>query len=92
MRRAVTVTITGRVQGVGYRDWTRREALARALSGWVRNRQVGTVEAAFVGEGAAVDAMLTTLRAGPPSSRVTQVAVEDWPEDVAEGFQVRETM
>ena len=49
VRRAVRVVISGRVQGVGYRDWTRREAVSRGLSGWVRNRSDGTVEALLRG-------------------------------------------
>jgi acylphosphatase len=91
VRRAVRVVVSGRVQGVGFRDWTQREALARDLAGWVRNRRDGTVEAVFAGEGADVDAMLTALRDGPPASRVKQVAAEDWPGAVPSTFEFRET-
>jgi acylphosphatase len=79
------------VQGVGYRDWTRREAVSRGLSGWVRNRSDGTVEALFAGDGSVVATMLTVLREGPPASRVKQVAAEDWAGEVPAGFEVRET-
>ena len=48
--RTVHVMISGRVQGVGYRAWTAREAERRGLSGWVCNRRDGSVEAVFSGE------------------------------------------
>ena len=92
MRRAVRAVVSGRVQGVGYRDWTRREAVARGLSGWVRNRIDGTVEAVLAGDDAVVDAMIAALRDGPPAARVKQVAVEEWAAAVADGFEVRETV
>jgi len=65
--------IAGRVQGVGYRDALRREALARGLAGWVRNRGDGTVEAVVQGDAAAVDAVIAWARRGPPAARVEQV-------------------
>ena len=68
--------IAGRVQGVGYRDALRREALANGVSGWVRNRRDGTVEALLQGGPAAVDAILAWARRGPPAARVTGVDVQ----------------
>ena len=47
--RIIRAIVLGRVQGVGYRNWTERQALARGLHGWVRNRRDGTVEAVFAG-------------------------------------------
>ena len=47
----VHVMVTGRVQGVGFRAWVEREARARRLGGWVRNRADGAVEAVFSGAG-----------------------------------------
>jgi len=67
------VMIRGRVQGVGYRAWTERQALARGLEGWVRNRRDGSVEAAFSGPDEIVDAMLEACRRGPPSARVDAI-------------------
>lgn len=64
------VLIRGRVQGVGYRAWTELVALERGLGGWVRNRHDGAVEAVFVGDAAAVRAMLSDCRRGPPTARV----------------------
>ena len=59
-RRAI---IHGRVQGVGYRDWTRHVARSRGIEGWVRNRKDGTVEALFAADREAIEA----IDAEPPS-------------------------
>ena len=63
--RTVHVVISGLVQGVGYRAWVEREATDRRLSGWVRNRRGGDVEAVLSGEAADVAAMLAACSAGP---------------------------
>ncbi|MGE4221497.1 MAG: acylphosphatase [Alphaproteobacteria bacterium] len=70
---AVRAVIHGRVQGVGYRDWTRRRAEAADLSGWVRNRREGTVEAVFAGAEDAVRTMLDDCREGPGAARVDRI-------------------
>jgi acylphosphatase len=64
------VTIRGRVQGVGFRYWTRRTATARRLEGWVRNRRDGSVEAVFAGDEQAVAEMIKLCRRGPDGARV----------------------
>jgi acylphosphatase len=74
-RRTVRVSIEGGVQGVGYRDWTERVAHALDLTGWVRNRRDGSVEALFSGPADDVAQMLQRCAAGPPSARVTAVKV-----------------
>jgi acylphosphatase len=71
--RLCCVLIRGRVQGVGYRDWTLRTALAHGLEGWVRNRRDGTVEALFAGESGLVAEMLAACRSGPPAAQVLVV-------------------
>jgi len=68
--------VAGRVQGVGFRWFTQRAADALRLSGWVRNRRDGTVEAEVVGERDAVQACIDRLRQGPPGSTVARVDVE----------------
>jgi acylphosphatase len=88
-RKAVKATITGRVQGVGFRYWTLREAEARGLDGWVRNRADGAVEAVFAGEEARVDDMLAACRRGPSFSKVAAVEVASLAEDQATGFKIR---
>jgi acylphosphatase len=67
------VIIRGRVQGVGFRAWTEYTAVQRGLVGWVRNRRDGSVEAVFIGEAIAVEAMLADCRRGPASACVDQV-------------------
>ena len=64
------VTISGRVQGVGYRYFVEQAARSRDLEGWVRNRRDGSVEAVFAGPAEAVTAMIAACRRGPSSARV----------------------
>lgn len=89
--KSVRVIVTGRVQGVWYRAWTEKEALARGLDGWVRNLSDGTVEAVFSGPGEGVDDMIAACKAGPPLARVKDVAVTAWKAPQA-GFVKRETV
>lgn len=73
--RAVRVVVRGRVQGVGYR-WHVREAARRmAVTGWVRNRDDGSVEMLVAGDPRAVDAVLEAVRSGPPAARVDDVEI-----------------
>ncbi|MCP1843921.1 acylphosphatase [Bradyrhizobium sp. USDA 4524] len=67
------VTISGRVQGVGYRAWVDEQANARGLEGWVRNRRDGSVEAVFAGPDDVVTEMITACGRGPFSARVAAV-------------------
>jgi acylphosphatase len=79
------VIVHGRVQGVFFRDTTRRMARSRGLGGWVRNTPNGTVEAAFEGEGEAVESMVRWSRDGPRGAVVERVEVTDEePEGLAE--------
>ena len=86
-RKTVRVAITGRVQGVWYRSWTIQEATVRGLSGWVRNRHDGSVEALFSGTTAQVDAMVLACHTGPKAARVAGVEVFQTEDLVAEGFK-----
>jgi len=86
------LTITGRVQGVGYRDWVMVMAERLGLSGWVRNRVDGSVEAVIVGDDAAVGRMIEACRRGPTAARVDAVDVEPLDLDVLpDGFTQRPT-
>jgi acylphosphatase len=86
------LTITGRVQGVGYRDWAMAMAQRLGLSGWVRNRSDGSVEALIIGDDDAVGAMIEACRYGPAMARVDEIDVEPVDLDVLpEGFTRRPT-
>ena len=83
------ITAEGRVQGVFFRDSTRKEAERRGVAGWVRNTGDGTVEAVFEGEPDAVDALVALCRGGPGYASVERLDVaEEEPEGLS-GFQVR---
>jgi len=82
------LAITGRVQGVGYRDWAITTALRLGLTGWVRNRMDGSVEALVVGEDQDVGAMIDACRRGPAMARVDNVDIEPVDLDVLpDGFR-----
>ena len=81
------LTISGRVQGVGYRDWAIETGRRLGLTGWVRNRRDGAVEALIVGEEAAVGEMIEACRRGPALARVDGIDVDPIDLDVLpEGF------
>ena len=81
------LTITGRVQGVGYRDWATTTARRLGLTGWVRNSRDGAVEALIVGDETAVGAMIEACQRGPSMARVDAVDVEPVDLDILpEGF------
>ncbi|HEX6149223.1 acylphosphatase [Nocardioides sp.] len=85
----VHVEITGRVQGVFFRDSCRSEALRRGVSGWVRNTAAGSVEAELEGEDDAVQALVDWCRVGPPFASVTGVSVSPLTPTGESGFEVR---
>lgn len=71
--KRIHAVVQGRVQGVFFRETTRRQAESLGLSGWVRNLADGTVETEFQGEEKAVEAMLSWLPQGSALSRVARV-------------------
>ena len=70
------VTITGRVQGVGYRAWVDHQARNHDLEGWVRNRRDGSVEALFAGPAEIVSELVARCRRGPSTARVDAIRDE----------------
>lgn len=88
------IVVEGVIQGVGYREFTRRAALRLNVSGWVRNRADGAVEALLSGETAAVEALIAEMRQGPRSAIVESLSVVD-PDEPDEGdgetFVIRPT-
>jgi acylphosphatase len=85
-RRAIA---HGRVQGVFFRDSTRREAERLGVAGWAANTSSGTVEVVLEGSAEAVDALLAFLRAGPGHASVTRLDVSSEEPEGLSGFSVR---
>ena len=88
------VVVEGYVQGVGYREFTRRAALRLGVSGWVRNRSDGAVEALVRGAPAAVEAMIVEMRSGPRFAEVESLSVIEHNEadgDGGKAFFIRPT-
>jgi acylphosphatase len=84
------LVIIGRVQGVGFRFYMEHKARQHGVTGWVRNRRDGTVEAMIQGGAEAVDAMIGSARRGPRGAVVTDVQVTEGTGDYT-AFEVRPT-
>ena len=90
--RTVHVRIEGRVQGVGFRYWTRMMAERLDLDGWVRNRRDGSVEAVFSGAPDAVAAMLEACGEGPRDAMVRSIEIVHEGGGVPAGFEFKTTV
>ena len=77
MTIAKNLRISGRVQGVGFRFYLERKAREFNVTGWVRNRRDGSVEAVVQGAPGAVDAMIAWTRRGPSSAVVSEVKITE---------------
>ena len=82
------VIVHGRVQGVFFRDSTRRTAESRGVAGWVRNNPDGSVEAVFEGSDDAVAAMVRFAREGPRGATVEHAEVRDEEPEGLNGFRI----
>jgi acylphosphatase len=83
------VVVHGRVQGVFFRDTTRRRATQRDVAGWVRNNPDGTVEAVFEGDPEAVEALIAFCGDGPRGAVVERIEVHAEDEEGLRRFDVR---
>ena len=87
---AKRIVIRGRVQGVGFRFSLVDIARDMDVSGWVRNRFDGSVEALVQGDPAAIERVIDWCRRGPPGAHVTDIEVSDAPADTSQrGFETR---
>ena len=82
------VVVHGFVQGVFFRDTTRRRAQREGVSGWVRNNRDGTVEAVFEGEPDAVERLVRFMHEGPRGAEVERVDVHEEEPEGATGFSI----
>jgi len=89
---AAHLVITGRVQGVGYRIWAKREARRLGLRGWVRNLSNGDVEALAIGDAAQIDAFVEACHTGPGMARVAGVRRAPAADDGTAAFEERATV
>ena len=83
------ISVSGRVQGVFFRAWTRERADALGLTGWIRNCPDGHVEAHVEGEDSLVEQMLELLRRGPPAAQVENLRTWDVEPCEFDDFEVR---
>jgi acylphosphatase len=88
-RIAKRIRVTGRVQGVFYRAWTRSEARKLGVTGWVRNRSDGSVEAQVEGDEQAVGHLIDLMREGPPGSAVHGLKCEETGDLGLNAFEIR---
>lgn len=89
--KCLRVEITGRVQGVGFRYWTLDMANQLAITGWVRNRHNGSVEAVFCGASLNVEEILTLCKQGPRFANVKTVNVIETVDQHFDHFVTRST-
>ncbi|MBK9290190.1 MAG: acylphosphatase [Bacteroidetes bacterium] len=87
--KAVALRIYGRVQGVGFRYYTERQARSLGVSGFVQNKPDGSVYAEAEGEPGAVDAFVEWCRRGPQWARVTKMEISELPPLGRIGFSIR---
>jgi acylphosphatase len=80
------VVVEGSVQGVGYREFTRRAALRLSVAGWVRNRSDGAVEALVRGSPEGVEALIAEMRKGPRFAVVEKLSVIQ--RDETDGYDI----
>ena len=89
--KAVRIRVGGLVQGVGYRAWIDYNCRELDLTGWVRNRRDGSVEAVLQGSAAAVSKMSRLCESGPRLAEVSHLEIIDEPEGMFESFEILPT-
>ena len=90
-RQTFRITVTGRVQGVGFRAFVRRTAEQLRLEGWVRNRSDGSVEILVIGDPELIDKLIEACNAGPPLAKPDEITVSGAADDGSKGFSETQT-
>jgi acylphosphatase len=90
--KSLHLLISGRVQGVGFRDWLIHEAMKRGLTGWVRNVNHDKVEAVICGQDDVVDDCVQRCWQGPGSAKVNDISITDTPPPDEAGFTRRSSV
>ena len=90
--RGIRLRVSGRVQGVFFRNWAIEQAEALGVRGWVRNRADGGVEILAFGEEAALEAYVARCHQGPPAARVDRVEAEEADGEPPQGFTRERTV
>lgn len=88
-KTCLRVLVSGRVQGVGYRESAREQAIALNIVGWVRNLTDGRVEATIQGIAPAIDSMMKWFYEGPPAAKVTGIETKQQPLQAFETFEIQ---
>lgn len=76
-KKAVSITVRGRVQGVGFRYYVKRNAIHLGVQGYVKNQDDGTVYVEAVGDGDSIDTLIAVCKEGPILSKVSTIEVKD---------------
>ena len=83
------LVISGKVQGVGFRYWMENFAINNNISGWVKNKSSGDVEALIVGQEKEVQKLIKQCKIGPSSAAIQNIQINDYDQDYSkEGFYV----
>ena len=83
------LVISGEVQGVGFRYWMKNLAINYNISGWVKNRSSGNVEALIIGQEKKVQKLIKQCKIGPSSAAIQHIQINDYNQDYSEkGFNI----
>jgi len=81
--------ISGKVQGVGFRYWMQNLAINNNISGWVKNRSLGDVEALIIGQEKEVQKLIKQCKIGPSSATIQKIQINDYNQNYSEkGFNI----
>ena len=86
------IVISGKVQGVGFRNWLHQVAMQKNINGWVKNKISGEVEALLIGNDLKIDYLIKSCEKGPPSSKVAKIEVKNYKKEYSiKSFEIIKT-